>query len=138
MVDGRRFAGLPREGVRVSEEDLRRPELPLELPGQPLHERPRGVVPAPVGRPPLAEYVRVHLQVENRDGCIIVEQIKLIAKPAHSFWSSQFYSQTHMEISGEGVEAGRGHPAADGVKVVGQRAEADCGVVAALKEKRTV
>ena len=64
--------------------------------------------------------------------------MRLIAKPARCFLGSQFYSQTHMEISGEGVEAGGGHPAADGVKVVGQRAEADCGVVAALKEKRTV
>ena len=39
--------------------------MPLELPGQPLHEGPRGVVAAPVGGPPLAEYVSVDLQCES-------------------------------------------------------------------------
>ena len=40
------------------------PEMSLELSGQPLHVRSRGVVAAPVGGPPLAEYVRVDLQFD--------------------------------------------------------------------------
>ena len=40
-----------------------------------------------------------------------------------------------MEVSGEGVEATGWHPAADGVKVVGESAEADGGVVSALQNK---
>ena len=40
-----------------------------------------------------------------------------------------------MEVSCEGVEATGGHPTADGVKVVGESAEADGGVVSALQKK---
>ena len=41
----------------------------------------------------------------------------------------------YMEISGEGVEAAGGHPAADSVKIVSESAEADGGVVSALQRK---
>ena len=40
-----------------------------------------------------------------------------------------------MEVSCEGVEAAGGHPAANGVKVVGESAEADGGIVSALQKK---
>ena len=41
----------------------------------------------------------------------------------------------YVEVSGEGVEAAGGHPAANGVKVVGESAEADGGIVSALQKK---
>ena len=49
-----------------SEVKIPLPEVSLELPSQPLHEGSRGVVAAPVGGPPLAEYVRVDLKVDEK------------------------------------------------------------------------